>query len=79
MDKLFALGHVYTGTKILELAPYEISVRPICIGGGSGWSAEIPRGEIRRSSSTSVIEESISLDRCDQVQALNNIAAVELI
>jgi hypothetical protein len=27
----------------------------------------------------SVIEESISLDRCDQVQALNNIAAVELI
>jgi len=29
--------------------------------------------------STSVIEELISLDCCDQVQALNNIAAVELI
>jgi hypothetical protein len=24
MDQLFALGHVYTGTKILELALYEI-------------------------------------------------------
>jgi hypothetical protein len=29
MDQLFALGHVCTGTKILGLAPYEISVRPI--------------------------------------------------
>jgi len=29
MDQLFALGHVYAGMKLLELAPYEISVRPI--------------------------------------------------
>lgn len=43
MDQLFALRHVYTGMKILELAPYEISVRPICIGEGCDWSAEVPR------------------------------------
>jgi hypothetical protein len=36
----FTLGHVSTETKILELAPYEISVRPICIGGECAWSAE---------------------------------------
>ncbi len=29
MDQLFALGHVYAGMKLLELAPYEISIRPI--------------------------------------------------
>ena len=27
MDRLFALGHVSAGTQILEVAPYEISVR----------------------------------------------------
>jgi hypothetical protein len=77
MDQLFALGHVYAGTKILELAPHEISVRPICIGGGCAWSA----GSTWRNQAIlkHKVEESISLDRCDQVQALNNIAAVELI
>jgi hypothetical protein len=38
----FKLGHVSTGTKILELAPYEVSVRPICIGGECAW--RVPRG-----------------------------------
>lgn len=42
MDQLLALGLVSTGTKILELAAYQISGRPICIGGACARSARGP-------------------------------------
>jgi hypothetical protein len=36
MDQLFALGHVYTGTKILELILYEIMLATL------GWTVVNP-------------------------------------